>query len=304
MKTSPVDLVKLAAKCGLCRHVAGCFLKISVLSMALCSQALSIEFLHRGRVLEIEDLTHDVKRIRLQILDPEEFVFKPGQYVFLRVPPKFVHEWNLRYKTNHREIFRPYSFASSPSRLPTFDFIIKHFLAPPRKSVPPGIASTYLHTRLRPGDVIHLSEPTGTLYLGQDSSRSIVMVAGGSGIAPFVGLLEYWFEQGVDQNRKIHLFLGARCRRDLLLHKKFSIWAVQKRNFTYTPALSSPRKEDDWCGETGFIQLSVDKHVVAPSEAEAYLAGPPLMVKMVVEVLKDKGISDNRIFYDQILARE
>ena len=275
-----------------------------LLCLGLGSQVLALDFVHRARVLAIEDLTHDVKRVRLTLLRPGEFSFKPGQFVFLRVPEDFVREWNARYGTAHGSIFRPYSFASPPSRLPEFDFIIKHFRAPPGKDVPPGVASTYIHTRLQPGDVLHLSDPTGTLYLGQDSDRPILVVAGGSGAAPFVGLLEYWFEQGMDRTRTIHFFFGVRSRRDLILHGLFSKWAAEKRNFTYTPALSAPREGDDWNGETGYIQLSVEKYVEAPSEAEAYLAGPPIMVKMVTEVLRTKGIPDSRIFYDQILARE
>ena len=275
-----------------------------LLFLGLGSQILAFDFPHRARVLEIEDLTHDVKRVRLVLLNPGGFAFKPGQFVFLKVPEDFVQDWNARYQTTHGSVFRPYSFASPPSRLPEFDFIIKHFRAPRGKDVPPGVASTYVHTRLRPGDVLHLSDPTGTLYLGQDSDRPILVVAGGSGAAPFVGLLEYWFEAGMNRTRKIHFFFGVRSRRDLLLHDKFSSWAVENENFTYTPALSSPREGDDWQGETGYIQLSVEKYVEAPSEAEAYLAGPPIMVKMVTEVLRAKGIPDSRIFFDQILARE
>ena len=275
-----------------------------LLCLGLGSQVLALDFPHRARVLAIEDLTHDVKRVRLTLLPPGEYSFKPGQFVFLKVPEEFIQEWNARYQTTHGSVFRPYSFASPPSRLPEFDFIIKHFRAPRGKDVPPGVASTYVHTRLRPGDVLHLSDPTGTLYLGQDSDRPILVVAGGSGAAPFVGLLEYWFEQGMDRTRTIHFFFGVRSRRDLLLHDRFSKWAAEKENFTYTPALSSPREGDDWKGETGYIQLSVEKYVEAPSEAEAYLAGPPIMVKMVTEVLRAKGIPDSRIFFDQILARE
>ena len=275
-----------------------------LLCLGLSSQIMALDFPHRARVLEITDLTHDVKRVRLVLLNPGGFAFKPGQFVFLQVPEEFVQEWNARYGTTHGSIFRPYSFASPPSRLPEFDFIIKHFRAPPGKDVPPGVASTYVHTRLRPNHVLHLSDPTGTLYLGQDSDRPIVVVAGGSGAAPFVGLLEYWFDEGINRTRKIHFFFGVRSRRDLLLHERFSRWASEKENFSYTPALSSPREGDDWQGETGYIQLSVEKHVESPSEAEAYLAGPPIMVKMVSEVLRAKGIPDSRIFYDQILARE
>ena len=69
-------------------------------------------------MIEIEDLTHDTKRIRFRLLDAKGFAFTPGQYTFLKVPDDYVKQWNARYKTTHGEIARPYSFASSSSRLP------------------------------------------------------------------------------------------------------------------------------------------------------------------------------------------
>ena len=255
-------------------------------------------------MLAIEDLTHDVKRVRLVLLNPGGFAFKPGQFVFLKVPEEFVRTGT---PGTGRPMARSFDPTPSPLRPAGFRSSTSSSSTSGRRA-----ARTFRLASLRPtstpGSSPAISStsatPPGTLYLGQDSDRPILVVAGGSGAAPFVGLLEYWFEAGMNRTRKIHFFFGVRSRRDLLLHDKFTGWAAEKENFTYTPALSSPREGDDWQGETGYIQLSVEKYVEAPSEAEAYLAGPPIMVKMVTEVLREKGIPDSRIFFDQILARE
>ena len=84
--------------------------------------------------------------------------------------------------------------------------------------------------------------------------------------------------------------------------QKFEAWAREKK-IRYVPALSNPAPGDDWKGETGFIQVVVDKHVSAPSNADAYLAGPPIMVREAVRVLGSKGIGKERIHFDEIAVQ-
>jgi Na+-transporting NADH:ubiquinone oxidoreductase subunit F len=138
--------------------------------------------------------------------------------------------------------------------------------------------------------------------LRKDAGRPIIIVAGGTGAAPFLSLLEYWFENGFEKNNRIYFFFGVRSKRDLFYDERFRTWAREKK-LQYFPALSNPAPEDGWQGETGFIQTVVDKHISAPSDADAYLAGPPIMVTETVKVLNAKGIGKERIHFDQILVR-
>ena len=265
--------------------------------------AFAGDYANRAKVTEIEDLTHDTKRIRFRLLDAKGFRFTPGQYMFLKLPDDFVKQWNSRYGTTYKDVARPYSFASSSSRLPLFDLMIKYAAAPPGKDVPPGIATTYIHKHLKVGDEVSFGAPTGNLYLRKDTGRPIVIIAGGTGVAPFISLLEYWFEQGMEKNNDIWFFFGVRSRRDLFWHDRFQEWARTKPKFRYVPALSNPGPEDKWDGETGFIQLIVDKHITGPSDADAYLAGPPIMVREAVKVLNAKGIGQDRIHHDPIAVQ-
>jgi NAD(P)H-flavin reductase len=272
------------------------------LGLALGWRLGAEQFPYRAQVVEIESLTHDTKRFRFRLREEKGFRFTPGQYTFLKVPDDFVREWNARYQTTHGEVSRPYSFASSSSRLPLFDLIIKLAAAPPGKEVPPGIATTYLHTRLKTGDEVLFSAPAGSLYLRKDTGRPILIIAGGTGAAPFVSLLEYWFENQFEKNNEIYFFFGVRSRRDLFLHERFEAWAREKK-IRYIPALSNPAPGDAWTGETGFIQVIVDKYISGPSQADAYLAGPPIMVREAVKVLNSKGIGKDRIHYDEIAVQ-
>jgi len=257
-------------------------------------------FQHEAQVVKIEDLTHDTRLVRFKLVDSKDFKFTPGQYVFLKVPDDYVREWNERYKTSHKEVTRPYSFASSSSKLPLFDMIIK-LASPPRgKDVPPGLASSFIHERLQVGDTLRISQPLGELFLRKDTGRPVLIVAGGTGAAPFISLLQYWFENEFDRNNEIYFYFGVRAKKDLFFHEQFQQWAREKKNFHYVPALSNPDPGDDWKGETGYIQLVVDKFLKGPSDADAYLAGPPVMITETVKVLSAKGITKEHIHYDEI----
>ena len=266
----------------------------------VAADANSRKFPHRARVTRLENLTHNIKRIRLRPTD-DEFTFTPGQYVLLRAPTEYMADFNDRHDTSHDEVYRPYSFASSPSDSSVFDLIIKHYPSPPDKNVPPGIVSTYVHKHLKAGDTVELSKPGGRLYATDSSDRPIVVVAGGVGAAPFVCLLNYWFEQEVD--REIYFFLGVRSKRDLLLNDLFSKWSESKDNFHYIPALSHPEENDQWTGETGYINVVLDKYFQDSLDADAYLAGPPIMIKFTRQVLEKKGVDEDHVHRDPIRVR-
>ena len=274
---------------------------IALLTLGLSTSASADSYPHLSSVENIEDLTHDIKRITFRA--PEHFRFLPGQFVLLQVPGSYVKSWNQQHGTSHEQVSRPYSFASSPSRLPLFDLIVKHQAAPRGKDVPPGLASTFVHAELKTGDVVAFGEPMGALYSGGDSGRPIIFVAGGAGVSPFVGLLEHLFATKVNERRKIYLFLGVRGRRDLLLHDQFVDWAETKLDFSYVPALSGPVPADAWTGATGYINLVLDKDFPGPLDAEVYIAGSPIMMRETVKVVKAKGLADERIHHDPIAVK-
>ena len=252
-----------------------------------------------AKVVTLETLTHNVKKVRVRL--PEQYRFEAGQFALITVPAPFVEEWNAKYKTKHGRIRRAYSFASSPKRLPVAEFIVQLAAPPPGRDVPPGIASTYIHTELKPGDTIEISQATGSLSKGGSSdSRPLILVAGGTGVAPFVGLLDHWFRTKQNKSRKVYLFFGARQRRDLMLDSQFRRWAAKHSNFTYVPALSEPGPDDKWTGATGFINVVLDKHFTGPLDADVLIAGSPRMMQETVKAVKAKGVPEAQIRHDPI----
>ncbi len=223
----------------------------------------------------IEDLTHDIKRIVFKLIDPEKIEFKAGQYVQFCIP-----------ETTE---YRAYSVASQPSIADRIELMIRH--------IPGGLCSGYVHECLEEGDEIFLTGAYGDFYLREESTKDIICVAGGCGMAPIRSIVKHLHEKG--STRKITYFFGARQKRDLFCTEELRAIEKEFPNFKYIPALSEPISEDDWDGEVGLITATMQKHMKHDENQEAYLCGPPPMLEAAVKVLTAKGVSKSDIYYDE-----
>lgn len=278
------------------------FLRIAVSFACLAAAILSAPSARadqKASVVKIERLTHNVKRLRFKVAT-EDFSFKAGQFILLKLPNEYLKTFNKEHGTSYKKIARPYSFASAPSEAPYFDIIVKHYPAPPDKDVPPGLASSFIHEQLSPGDDVTFSDPMGTLYRPNKSHDPIILVAGGVGASPLIGLLKHWFDEDLDNQRPIHFFFGVRSKQDLFLIGDLADWARRRKGFNYTLALDHPDPTDNWTGETGYINAVLDHHYNAPLSADVYIAGSPIMVRETMKVLRAKQVPEDRIHHDPI----
>ncbi|MDD3867109.1 MAG: FAD-binding oxidoreductase [Eubacteriales bacterium] len=227
----------------------------------------------------ITQLTHDIKGLHLSLPKGETIKFKAGQYVQFHTKP---------YGKVKDTVFRAYSIASVPSEQTAIDLIVRR--------VPEGLCTTYVHDVLKEGEQATVSGPYGDFYLRGNHSQ-LIMIAGGSGLAPIQSIILDVLERGLDLD--MHFFFGAVTRRDLYYLDEFAELDQKHANFHFYPALSAPAPEDDWQGEVGLITEVVDRHVADGEDKEAYLCGSPGMINACLNVLGKKGISEDLIFYDK-----
>ena len=117
-------------------------------------------------------------------------------------------------------------------------------------------------------------------------------------MAPMKNIIYTIYERWPE--RACWLFFGCRTTEDIFYLKRFEELAKKNPNFHVVYALSDQLAPDEkWDGETGFVHLSVDKHLEAGVRRQAFLCGPPLMIEAVTRVLEEKGISSDDIFYDE-----
>ncbi len=232
---------------------------------------------YRATVALIHELTHDIKEINLDLIEPVEIDHRPGQYIQIQAPVPDGH------------VFRAYSISSPVYEKNKVQLIVR--------LVPGGIASTYIHN-LTEEDEVLFTGPYGEFRLIEDPEVEVVCVGGGAGMAPIVNIIYSIYHRWPD--RKCSLFFGCRTTKDVFYLDRFEALEKEHPNFKVIYALSDPLQEDEkWDGDTGFIHLSVEKHLEPNPRCQAFLCGPPPMIEAVTEVLKDKKLKDENIFYDK-----
>jgi propane monooxygenase reductase component len=261
----------------LCKAHAYSDLEIELLSFReeMLNTGVPLQLVN-AEVEEIEDLTHDIKRLVLKLVDPPEMNFLPGQYAELYIPGTEEH--------------RAYSMANTTTSDERAEFIIKIY--------PGGKFSGLLDGELEIGQGIKMKVPFGVFTLREKSEGDVIFVGGGSGMAPILSILRHMAEKGIE--RKATYYYGARTKKDLFyLDEIRELGEQMPGEFRFVPALSEPEDEDDWDGEIGVITDVVKRLEEDLSETEAYMAGPPPMIDAALPVLMQLGLDEDNIYYDK-----
>ena len=223
----------------------------------------------RCRVVELEDLTHDIKGVRLAVEAGGPLLFSAGQYAQVEFAPG---------------LSRHYSMANTPQDAELV-FHIRH--------MPGGRTSAYAATQLKAGDKVKVSGPLGVAYLRESHAGPALLVAGGSGLAPIQSILRTMLERGHDA--PVTLYFGARSERDLYHEALLRDLAARHPNFSYQVVLSEQK------GGAGRRYGLVHESIELPPDAGAlmaYLAGPPVMVEAATAVLAARGLAPRQIHAD------
>ncbi|MGW7509210.1 globin domain-containing protein [Streptomyces massasporeus] len=218
-----------------------------------------------------EIVAHDMRTpdVAVVTVRPDQpYPFLAGQYTSLETP------WWPR-------IWRHYSFASAPRSDGLLSFHVK--------AVPAGWVSNALVHRARPGDIIRLGPPAGSMTVDHTTDSGLLCVGGGTGIAPIKALVEDVAEHG--ERRSVEVFYGARTDHDL-----YDIDTMLRLQQTH-PWLSVRAIIDQQANQ----QLPDAVRAYGPwNEFDAYLSGPPGMIRSGVNALRDSGIPSDRIRHDSV----
>ena len=231
----------------------------------------------KSTVEAITPLTHDTRMFRFRLEEPSEISFKPGQFVQFRIP-----------KAGEE---RAYSIASSPNDKNIVELIVR--------LVPGGLCTTYMFNKLKVGDPIFLTGPYGDFYLREETEDPIVCVAGGSGSAPIRSIINYLKEK--NSGRTIRSFYGGRTPKDIYFTEYYEEVAKELKDFRHIPAISECGTEESacWAGEEGLVTEVMERHLTDVSNFEAYMCGPPIMLKKSTELLIKHGINKDRVYFDE-----
>jgi Na+-transporting NADH:ubiquinone oxidoreductase subunit F len=226
----------------------------------------------------IADLTHDIREFGIRLRNPEQIDYVPGQYIQLFCPS---------YDGNE-EVYRAYSIASDPGDKSMVDLVVR--------LVPGGICTTWCFEHLKEGDYIKMNGPYGEFRLSE-TDAPMIFVAGGSGMAPIKCILHQMKNNGI--NRKTTFFFGANTVEELFYVDLMKDFEGSLNDFRFVPVVAKPGDNEQWDGETGLVTEALQRNFTDASDHEGYLCGSPGMIDAAVKVLKELGMSEEKIYYDK-----
>lgn len=228
----------------------------------------------RGTVLHIQQVSSTTAILHVDAsASGRQLDFLPGQYARISVPGT--------------EAKRSYSFANRPNTENRLQFLIR--------LLPDGMMSNYIRDRCKVGDEIHFEAPLGAFYM-RHIEKPVVLVAGGTGLAAFLGMLDEISMNG-GCGHPVHLYYGVRQATDLCELERIQFYADSIQDFTFTPVISDT--DHEWHGKRGFVPEHFNADAMRHSPFDMYLCGPPPMVESVKTWLVENDIQNAKLYFEK-----
>ncbi len=221
-------------------------------------------------------LSDNAVRVSLELPADDWFEFVPGQFVQVNVPGTMA--------------WRSYSMASGPRAMPMLDLIVR--------VLPRGVMSDYLREEAEIGDLVRLEGPFGSFRL-QKSKAPHVFVAGGTGLAPFLSMLDV-IRTYAGTKPDVSLIFGCADAANVFCREDLEDAAYMLPTLTTRITLDSA----DGAPEGVLIGTPVDAIAsadVADPDTTAYVCGPPGMVAAARRRLIELGVAGPRIHAEQFV---
>ena len=232
---------------------------------------------HDAELVEVEPVTHDMRRVVLRTDAPADFL--PGQYVSVWVPGV--------------DAPRNYSMANLANADGLWEIVVRR--------VTGGAATGTLFDTTGIGDRVEIDGPFGLATLRTDADRDIVCVAGGSGLAPMLSIARGASAAGLLRTHRLHFFYGARTPSDVCGGAELA--QLGASGIEFHPVVSTPADEhgEPWAGATGFVHTAACTALADRlRDLEWYCAGPPPMTQALQsELVLERDVPVGQIHFDR-----
>ncbi len=226
-------------------------------------------FLHGARIVTRRTEAEGIYTFVLQFTDPavrQAYRFAPGQF-------------NMIYSYGVGEV--PISIVSDPAE----PALVEHTI----RTAGRGTSAV---TRWKPGDILGVRGPYGRGWpMEAARGRDVIIITGGLGCAPVVGVINYIFRRR-DEYGALHILHGVKTPSDLLYRERFDLWRRQPRTSVY---LTADHPDKSWQYRTGVVTNLFDELTPNPA-AIVMMCGPEIMMHYAIRTLRAKGISEDSIY--------
>jgi CDP-4-dehydro-6-deoxyglucose reductase len=229
-----------------------------------------------ARIERALPLSHDVMGLYVRLPAAETFRFEAGQYI------------DIMLSGGRR---RSFSIVSPPHDSRLLELHVRR------------VAGGEFSERLFDGEpqnaLLTIEGPLGQ-FVYRPGAAPMLLVGGGTGIAPLLSILRHVIENGID--RDMTVYWGVRSERDLYAQAGLEDLAQRRTaerspaRLRYVPVLSEPSAE--WRGRCGFVHEAVLKDIEDLEQYDVYAAGPPGMISAVRNEFARRGAAPDRLFFD------
>lgn len=225
------------------------------------------------KVAKIQEKTKTSKTFRLSPVEGYVPPFQPGQYI------------NVNMEIDGIRTSRAYTLSSPVTQRSFYEITVK-------KS-PNGFGSEYMLNQVKEGDMLTASGPAGNFYrVPCVYGKRLVFVAGGSGITPFISMLQTDYEKG-DSSFDIDVLYGCSDEDDIMFKETLDALA-DKGMCRVHYIISNPGENCPY--ETGFVTEELIRKLIPDIEnCTFYLCGPSVMYRFVTGELEKMGVPRRRI---------
>ncbi|MEQ9426779.1 MAG: ferredoxin--NADP reductase [Cyclobacteriaceae bacterium] len=239
--------------------------------------------------LTVSDVRKETKdAVRVEFDWPENGMdYKPGQFLTLILP------------VNGEKIRRAYSLCTSPS--------LDEKPAVAVKRVDDGIVSNFINDNVKAGDVIEVMPPLGhfTPEISPDNSRHLILIGGGSGITPLMGILKTVLKE--EPNSNVTLIYANRDIDSIIFKEKLEEIKLENQDrFNYIQSLDNAPAE--WSGEGGFLNVDKVKSLITnldkwnDDSTYYYVCGPQGLMDLAFEAFDALQLDHHRTFKESFVA--
>jgi ferredoxin-NADP reductase len=230
---------------------------------------------------KVEQVIQHTDAVKSLLLRPSKKcpMFKPGQFLHLAMDP-------YDPSSNWPES-RVFSIASSPTRRETLKIIF----------AVKGAFTRRMFEEIHEGDEVWVKLPYGD-FTFPDDERTLILVAGGTGITPFLSYLEYATDRGL--SNRVALCLGIREPHHFVCGPLLRDCIIRLPHFMLKLYLEQGEGVDGF-DVTGRGLIPLRELVREDPDASRnlyYLSGPPEMIAAFKETLLFDGIDEGSIRVD------
>jgi ferredoxin-NADP reductase len=210
------------------------------------------------------------------------FTYLPGQFLTVTVTP------------DGQPVKRSYTIASAPSQ--------REFCEMTLKREEHGVVSRFLHDRLKEGDTLQITAPSGRFTFSGAEATSAVLIAGGVGITPMMSAIRYLTARSWPGD----IFLVYAVRDDTEVIFREELEYLQRRHpQLHVTVTAEEVVSPAWPYARGRITRDLLASAVPDmATRHVHLCGPPPMMDALKATLSELGVAPEHVRTEVFIGKE